>query len=352
MTRLFASRQQRSFQRNMRYLSRAFNDQFIAFLFIALVFGGYEYLHHLSAIGHSFFTLPVLLIISLVSLFLGRLATFFQEADRIFLISDLREIKQYLKAALIRSICVSVVIQLMISVVMLPALLTILNVWVTCLYVAFWLVIKIFLLLLSYRKICSDSRIAWIYAIDLEKRRVNQLNLFLNFFTDVKEIKHDNRPSRLWDWLIKRLQKFNRSFYWILFTRYFFRSRQLIGPVFFVSLLGIMLTLFLPSLFSAACAGLFILFALAYQLKSVFHHFDHHLMVLSYQTDLEAKLADFQLLAVKIYSPVVLCLSLSLLLTHRTTASAYAIFAFILFAWLIIKGYLPRLVGFKYATKK
>lgn len=69
MNDVFQHRRQISFRRNFRYLSRAFNDQFIGFLFIAVTLLGYEYIHSLSAVKNGYWLILSLLIISVFGLF-------------------------------------------------------------------------------------------------------------------------------------------------------------------------------------------------------------------------------------------------------------------------------------------
>lgn len=132
----------------------------------------------------------------------------------------------------------------------------------------------------------------------------------------------------------------------------FFRSRQFMSTMIATTILGMLLTASLPSLVAATIAAIFILFAIAYQLKPIFSHYAQHRIARIYPQDSEKQLADFQLLATKIFSPIVLLLLICLLFGHQSTAVSISFLIIGLVAWLIVKGYLPRLVGFKYEIKK
>ncbi|MDN6900858.1 ABC transporter permease [Oenococcus sicerae] len=352
MNDVFQHRRQISFRRNFRYLSRAFNDQFIGFLFIAVTLLGYEYIHSLSTVKNGYWLILPLLIISVFGLFFGDLTTYLQTADQVFLIANFPDLKRQLKYSLFRSLLFSFAIQTMLNIILLPMMLKVSGWWFAFCYYLFSLFVKLLLLILKYNKMVQKQKINWPYAINLELRRVNRINLFFNFFTDVKEIKHDNRPTRIWDFVLNKLQRYNKSYHWILFTRYFFRSRQFMSTMIATTILGMLLTASLPSLVAATIAAIFILFAIAYQLKPIFSHYAQHRIARIYPQDSEKQLADFQLLATKIFSPIVLLLLICLLFGHQSTAVSISFLIIGLAAWLIVKGYLPRLVGFKYEIKK
>ncbi|EJO05517.1 ABC transporter permease [Oenococcus oeni] len=352
MDKIFNRRRELSFQRNFRYLSRAFNDQFIGFLFIAVALLGYEYLHNLNSIHGNWLTILLVLFASSSFLFFGDLSTYIQNADQIFLIADLPDLKKYLKKSFLRSLLLNILLQFFLNLLLMPILLKIFGLVISLIYLFLFLLAKTFLLILKYRNIVKDNRVDWTYGINSELRRVNRINIFLNFFTDVKELKHDNRPTKIWDWLIKCLPQFNQSFHWILFTRYFFRSRQFMPTIILTTFFGMALAFFLPSLSAATISGLFIVFALAYQMKPIFSYYSNHKMAQVYQRDGKRKLTDFQLLAVAVFVPIVLLLLLSLLASHRKVSVLISILLIISFTWVIICWYLPRLVGFKYEIKK
>ena len=352
MDKIFNRRRDLSFQRNFRYLSRAFNDQFIGFLFIAVALLGYEYLHNLNNIHGNWMTILLVLFASVSFLFFGDLVTYLQNADQVFLIADLSDLKKYLKKSFFKSLILGILIQFFLNLLLMPILLKIFGLIISLIYLFFFLLTKTFLIALKYRKIVKDNRINWNYGINLELKRVNRINIFLNFFTDVKELKHDNRPTKIWNWLIKCLPSFNQSYHWILFTRYFFRSRQFMSTIILTTFFGMVLAFFLPSLSAATISGLFIVFALSYQMKPIFSHYSNHKMARVYQQDSKKKLADFQLLAIKVFAPIVLLLLISLLASHKTVIVLISFLLIISFTWLIIQWYLPRLVGFKYEIKK
>ena len=104
MKELFAKRKQDFRQQCLKYLRYVFNDHFVLFLLIFMGFLGVQY----SQLLRHFPTnhLPIIASLVILSLFIlpfGRIATYLEKPDALFLLVREAEVRAFIKGQILRS---------------------------------------------------------------------------------------------------------------------------------------------------------------------------------------------------------------------------------------------------------
>ncbi|WP_439425935.1 ABC transporter permease [Oenococcus alcoholitolerans] len=352
MNKIFEQRLVKENKQNSFYLSRVFNEQFIGFLFIVITFAGYQYLHYLSSIADFPDIWFLMIIYSFIMTLFGDFASHLKTADEIFLNPDLVPLKKFLNFQLRKSFLFNGLIQAAANLVLLPIFLILTNFFVWVFYCLVFIFIKFLIIYRKYKKITGDDFIDWQYAIFVEEKRVNRLNYFFSFFTDLIGTKTEARPSKNWEFIVHFFQTYNQSFYWILFVRYAFRGRQLMSSLILTNLVCYSVVFFSGNLLLAGIFSIIGLLAAAFQISPIFKHFDRQIMVRVYPSDSVKKMADFKLLSIKLFSTITFIYLVLILVRYQTTAVAYWFLIIFLVDYLVIAKYLPYLVGSKHEIKK
>ena len=181
MKELFAKRKQDFRQQCLKYLRYVFNDHFVLFLLIFMGFLGVQY----SQLLRHFPTnhLPIIASLVFLSVFIlpfGRIATYLEKPDALFLLVREAEVRAFIKAQILRSYLLYAVLQTGILLLLAPLFLALgLPVWGFGLYCLLMLVLKWFLFQAKAKKFFTENGLDWQALIAYEAARKQTI---LRFF--------------------------------------------------------------------------------------------------------------------------------------------------------------------------
>ncbi len=352
MNKIFNRRKDLIRRQNFLYLRRIFNEQFISFLFLALILASYYYIKNID----DFILIPgirvYLLIYSFFILSFGNIATYLEKADEVFLIDNPKIIKKHLKLCFIYSTFRNIFLQFFLNLLILPFLIQLFDLKIIFLYFIFFLCLKVVFLSIRYLKFFDKTFINLRYVIKVENKRVSKINNFLSFFTNVKDIKKEEKPTKLWNLVIKFFPKYNLSYNWILFVRNFFRSKRFIQPIFVTCFLFLFLIYFSKNLIISGIFSVLGIFVVSFQLRPLFNYSNNNIMVRIYPYDLKKKTLDFKKLAAGVIFFITLFFIIFLVISHPILDNIYWVVIDLFLYWLVINKYLLYLVKSRRESKE
>ncbi|HFR3538647.1 ABC transporter permease [Streptococcus iners] len=306
MKALFQKRRRGFLGRCSKYLRYVLNDHFVLVLMVFLGFLSLQYRQLLIAFPEN--TWPLILIVLAISfliLFSGRMATYLEEADQIFLLTREKEVLEEFEAASRRSFVLWSGLQVLLQLLLLPIYLKLgLEIWMVVVYIVVLLVAKYFLVKYQLATYQQQGVLNWSTAIQDEQKRKQTILRFFALFTTVKGISATVKPRRYLDGILRLLHSRQTWFY--LYLRAFLRA----GDYF-----GLSLRLFLLILLSLVAIdeawlslGLVLVFhyLLLFQLLGLYKHYDYQYLTQLYPLDKKRKMKDFQhLLRVILYGLLV-----------------------------------------------
>lgn len=299
---LFQKRRRDFLERCSKYLRYVLNDHFVLVLMVFLGFLSLQYRQLLIAFPEN--TWPIILIVLAISfllLFSGRIATYLEEADQVFLLTKEKEVLEELAVASRRSYLLWSGLQVLVQLLLLPIYLKLgLAVWMVVVYIVVLLVAKYFLVKYQLATYQQQGVLNWSTAIQDEQKRKQTILCFFALFTTVKGISTTVKPRKYLNGILRLLHSRQTWFY--LYLRAFLRA----GDYF-----GLSLRLFLLILLSLIAIeeawlslGLVLVFhyLLLFQLLGLYKHYDYQYLTQLYPLDQKGKIRDFQrLLRVILY---------------------------------------------------
>ncbi|HFU4501272.1 TPA: ABC transporter permease [Streptococcus suis] len=302
MKALFQKRRRDFLERCSKYLRYVLNDHFVLVLMVFLGFLSLQYRQLLIAFPEN--TWPIILIVLAISfliLFSGRIATYLEEADQVFLLTKEKEVLEELAAASRRSYLLWSGLQVLVQLLLLPIYLKLgLAVWMVVVYIVALLIAKYFLVKYQLAGYQQQGVLNWSTAIQDEQKRKQTILRFFALFTTVKGISTTVKPRKYLNGILRLLHSRQTWFY--LYLRAFLRA----GDYF-----GLSLRLFLLILLSLIAIeeawlslGLVLVFhyLLLFQLLGLYKHYDYQYLTQLYPLDIKVKVKDFRrLLRVILY---------------------------------------------------
>ena len=197
MKELFAKRKQDFRQQCLKYLRYVFNDHFVLFLLIFMGFLGVQY----SQLLRHFPTnhLPIIASLVILSVFIlpfGRIATYLEKPDALFLLVREAEVRTFIKAQILRSYLLYAVLQTGLLLLLAPLFLALgLPIWGFGLYCIFMLVLKWFLFQAKAKKFFTQNGLDWQALVAYEAARKQTILRFFALFTNVKGISNSVKPG-------------------------------------------------------------------------------------------------------------------------------------------------------------
>ncbi|NQI69894.1 multidrug ABC transporter permease [Streptococcus suis] len=306
MRALFQKRRRDFLERCSKYLRYVLNDHFVLVLMVFLGFLSLQYRQLLIAFPEN--TWPIILIVLAISFLIlcsGRMATYLEEADQIFLLTREKEVLEEFEAASRRSYLLWSGLQVLVQLLLLPIYLKLgLATWMVVLYILVLLIAKYFLVKRQQSSYQRQGVLDWSKAIRDEQKRKQTILRFFALFTTVKGISTSVKPRKYLNGILRLLHSRQTWFY--LYLRAFLRA----GDYF-----GLSLRLFLLILLSLIAIeeawlslGLVLVFhyLLLFQLLGLYKHYDYQYLIQLYPLDIKAKVKDFQhLLRVILYGLLV-----------------------------------------------
>ena len=334
MKEVFKKRRQTFQTQSLKYLRYVFNDHFTLFLMILLGAFIVQYSQFLQA--HRL-NLPekllLVLIVSVISLIPGRLATFLEAADRVFLLVKEKEILKLFQASLRRSLILPGIVGLVLIAVAWPML-----GWPVWALVIWWLILlglKAAMFIWRLRQWDSQQVLDWSRAIAYEENRRVAILRFFALFTNVKGLKSHSHRRKYLDFLLPK----TGSAYEFMFWRSFLRSGEYLGLTLRLLLLAALALIFVKSSLVAVILVCVLNALLIFQLLALQNAMDYQLLTRIYPLARTEKLAAVK----KILTRVMLVLSLiQLILGGIFLVDKLYLLGIVVINGLLIALYLPR----------
>lgn len=349
MLDLWKMRQKTHQKQMFKYLRYVLNDHFIlALLFIlgGLALSYSNYIKALPSQADIWYAKPLVLLILVISLQVGRLATLLKSADIVFISPRQAEMGQYLQKALQTSLVFAWVFDTLVMLALTPFLLVAAKLTVVQL-IFLWLLLLVlkylqldrqllglyqaqfasrrwkwsldigfcglllgtslyldplYLLLVatfltgyvdkSKRALTTQAVFNWEAAIRTENARMLQLYRFFALFTDVPNLQVAAKRRRYLDHLLPQAKPDGSFIY--LYWRALVRNGETSGLVLRLTVLGAVILYFITEPWLALALAVLFIYLLGFQLFSLYHHYDEVVFMHIYPLDLEDKQRAFR----------------------------------------------------------
>ncbi|TGY52811.1 ABC transporter permease [Ligilactobacillus murinus] len=349
MLDLWKMRQKTHQKQMFKYLRYVLNDHFIlALLFIlgGLALSYSNYLKALSPQAEIWYAKPLVLLILVISLQVGRLATLLKPADIVFISPRQAEMGQYLQKALQSSLIFAWVFDTLVMLALTPfslvaAKLTVVQLiflWLlllvlkylqlerkllglyqvqfasgrwkwfldigfcglllgTSLYLDPLYLLLVAALLTGYidkskKALTTQAVFNWEVAIETENERMLQLYRFFALFTDVPNLQVAAKRRRYLDRLLPQAKPGGSFTY--LYWRALVRNGETSGLVLRLTVLGAVILYFITEPWLALALAVLFVYLLGFQLFSLYHHYDEVVFMHIYPLDPGNKQKAFQ----------------------------------------------------------
>ena len=347
---IWKRRQQLQLKKFSRYSKYIFNDHFVLVLLFLLGALAYQYSEFVKTVTPDFLWGKLLIVaIFSGSIFIGKLATFLEPADQVFLLAKEKEWGSYFSKAKKYSLILPAILLLFLAAAAMPMLFAgrtigasdLLPIYATLLllkvihldllelglkigdrkvrqkndlylacaailsfsvaiffhpWVAPVLVILYTMFLRKKVQVAYEARYPlyqWEQMIASEEQRKARLNRVINLFTDVPQVKSKAKRRKYFDGLLRRVEGKSNS-YQYLYARAFLRGTDYSGLFFRLLAIGMLLLLFTPSAGFSLGLSLLFLYLTGFQLMPLYFHFNENMLYRLYPTQREDKFAGFK----------------------------------------------------------
>lgn len=277
MNSLFEERRKVYYRQNLKYLRYVFNDHFVLFLMILLGALAVQYAQFLQV--HSLSVaekVGLVLLVSALSQAFGRLATFVEPADKVFLLPQEVAVRKVLWMSCLRSLIFPAAISFILVGVVAPLLR-----W-SLLYLVLWFLLLVLLkalgLTFRLRQMMPSGIIAWESLIAYEENRKTNTLRFFALFTNVKGLKTQSRRRKYLDFLLPKTLRT----YEYLFSRSFLRSGDYLSLTLRLVLLAVLSLIFIDNSIVAVILAAVFNYLLLFQLFALQESFDYQLLTRIY----------------------------------------------------------------------
>ncbi|HFI2472567.1 TPA: ABC transporter permease [Streptococcus suis] len=306
MKALFQKRRREFLERCSKYLRYVLNDHFVLVLMVFLGFLSLQYRQLLIAFPENAW--PIILIVLAVSfliLFSGRIATYLEEADQIFLLTKEKDVLEELALASRRSYLLWSGLQVLVQLLLLPIYFKLgLATWMVIGLVLALLVAKYFLVKHQLAGYQQQGVLNWSTAIQDEQKRKQTILRFFALFTTVKGISATVKPRRYLDGILRLVT--SRQTWFNLYLRAFLRAGDYLGLTLRLVFLALLSLIAIEEAWLSLGLVLVFHYLLLFQLLGLYKHYDYQYLTQLYPLDIKAKVKDFQhLLRVILYGLLV-----------------------------------------------
>ncbi|MGT2715143.1 ABC transporter permease [Streptococcus respiraculi] len=295
MNGLFQERRQDFTQRCLKYLRYVLNDHFVLVLMVLLGFLALQYRSLLEDFPENPWLVYLLLAVaSFLLFFTGRIATYLEAADRIFLLPKEAHVLSLIQGARLRAMLIWGMVQVLGQVLLVPLYLKL--GWSLLVFGIYLVVLSVgkYAWLVFQTRFVVQRKLDWDRAVQYEIKRKQSILQFYSLFTHVKGISSDVKRRKYLDMVLTFVKKRQDRTWDYLFVRSFLRS----GDFFWLSLR--LLALSVASLVliqeSWLATGLAVLFdyLLLFQLLPLYHVYDYQYLTCLYPLSKENKVASFK----------------------------------------------------------
>ncbi|HFU3984192.1 TPA: ABC transporter permease [Streptococcus suis] len=294
MKALFQKRRRDFLERCSKYLRYVLNDHFVLVLMVFLGFLSLQYRQLLIAFPEN--TWPIILIVLAVSfliLFSGRIATYLEEADQIFLLTKEKDVLEELALASRRSYLLWSGLQVLVQLLLLPIYFKLgLETWMVIGLVLVLLVAKYFLVKHQLASYQQQGVLDWSKAIQDEQKRQQTILRFFALFTTVKGISSTVKPR---NYLNKLLTVVNSRRTWFnLYLRAFLRAGDYFGLSLRLLFLALLSLIAIEEAWLSLGLVLVFHYLLLFQLLGLYKHYDYQYMTQLYPLSVNDRKMDFR----------------------------------------------------------
>jgi ABC-2 type transport system permease protein len=397
MQELYRKRHTRHLQKMMKYMRYVLNDHFMLVCLFLLGGLGFYYSQILKSLPANFvWGRPLVLLVWLILLQFGRLATLAETADQVFILPKEKQMSAYLNRAVQASFLFPFVVCLLGAGMTMP-LIVISTGWSFYSFIPFlllfvsliishlflqkyklyqisaersrvwWLVwffssllvlvlalyilpiigmlagwVQMFLLVTLFKRETAHISLNWEEMIKKERQRLRRIYQFIQLFTDVPEIASSAKRRKYLDPLLKPIKKTQMNTYLYLYARSFLRNSEYSGVALRLAFIGGVVLLFLKGFWLMLAIALLLLYLIGFQLIPIYTQFDYMIMTFLYPiTEKQKKQAVGQLITVILVGVALLFTGAAMFsLTNKFNALLVMV-ALGIEILLFVKGYLP-----------
>ena len=364
----------------LKYMKYVLNDHFLLVMIIGMGGFGLYYSEFIKSIDESFFLGKIgAIVLCVLVVFVGRLATLIKEADSIFLLPKERHMLTYFKESFKHSIVLPFVVIGVVTGILMPLFVAtsdlqfadyyvlVLNLWLlklthlliqleelylntekttkfqlillilvslSSLVISVWLNPLIGILLsmallvivfLQSKGVVAANPLNWEKTISNERKRMKKIYSFINLFTDVPGLATSVKRRAYLDPILKKIKAEQGQTYTYLYSRVFFRGSEYSGLVLRLSIVGSLILIFSDQLILNGIVGALFIYLIGFQLLPIYNEFDYMLMTQLYPVKKELKRVAVQKMIGLILITVSLLFSFILLTRLEDKLSALLI---------------------------
>ena len=277
MKDLFLKRKQAFRKECVGYLRYVLNDHFVLFLLVLIGFLAYQYSQLLQHFPENHW--PILLFLVIVSILLlawGGIATYMEGPDKLFLLVSEEEVKSHLKGQTVRSLVFWLLVQTLFLLLFAPLFLAMgYGLPVFLVYVLLLGVVKYLLFRQKASKFCTETGLDWDYVIAQESKRKQVLLRFFALFTQVKGVSNSVKRRAYLDFILKAVQKVPSKIWQNLYLRSYLRNGDLFALSLRLLLLSLLAVIFIEQSWIATAVVVLFNYLLLFQLLALYHAFDY-----------------------------------------------------------------------------
>ena len=277
MKDLFLKRKQAFRKECVGYLRYVLNDHFVLFLLVLIGFLAYQYSQLLQHFPENHW--PILLFLVIVSILLlawGGIATYMEGPDKLFLLVSEEEVKSHLKGQTVRSLVFWLFVQTLFLLLFAPLFLAMgYGLPVLLIYVLLLGAGKYLLFRQKASKFFTETGLDWDYVISQESKRKQVLLRFFALFTQVKGVSNSVKRRAYLDFILKAVQKVPSKIWQNLYLRSYLRNGDLFALSLRLLLLSLLALLFIEQSWIATAVVVLFNYLLLFQLLALYHAFDY-----------------------------------------------------------------------------
>lgn len=325
-------------KRCLNYLRYVLNDHFVLVLMFFAGFLSLQYRQLLLTVsGYSIELLLVLVGLSLLFLYSGRIASHVEEADPAFLLPKEEDVSNELVLAARRTVLVGLLLQAVVQSLFVPLYLKMgIPVWLIFLGFVGLLLAKVYLVRYQVGRYVFRGVLAWERLIGDEKKRRQSILRFFALFTTVKGITTSVKRRAYLDLVFDI--KWKRQTWFYLYLRAFLRAGEYLSLTLRLLFLIVLTMISVSENWLAVGLALVFHYLLLFQLLGLYTHYDYYVMGQLYPLDITQKRIGFQKLMRTI---LYLILSIEWLLAIFFIGEKTEVLALVLLGVLLHEVYLP-----------
>lgn len=345
MKQFYKERHSRHQAKMMHYMKYVFNDHFVIMIFFLVGGIGLYYSNLLKSLPSPFaLGRWISMILLIVGLSFGKLATLLKEADQVFLLPKEGEMLVYLQSAVGSSRLVAYGFQVLWLAFLMPLIVISTSfsfitffvllimmlllkesyLWysIALLYstegrrwtVVYWLSSAVVVMIGLYwpvvgavlsigafvlwrctiRRYTHDEMFQWKQAISCEETRLMRIYRFINLFTDVPEVKTVIKRRAYLDFILQCIPNQHSRTYDYLYQRHFLRSNEYSGLFLRLTLIGGLIALFNPSIYLGIVMNLILVYLFIFQMIPLYDQFSYMILSQLYPVSESAQTKSLQ----------------------------------------------------------